>query len=311
MKLIRRCITMILVLAMVGSINVSVLAKEKDTVAEDKKEIIIDKGKYDVDCVGNIRLKGRAEVGEEKFLKSINFLVDLGLIKVNSDYSVINYLDQEIKEDREGVEFLCENYDAIYHELTTKGGKYYGLIDDKELYEINNKIERNFTGNNEIKESNNNDAVTIKMLDYPYYDIAKRNATILYGVYTSYYNAGHNHNNSITYAALYFVSKVKTGGAWDYKKTLGKTNKYYCDFKSYKAIKTGEDIGNMHYGTVGSVLFVKTTLCAAAGVYQIVSGTYQASWFSTYFDDPRDQDAIIEGIGRHTAWRFSKVYPRF
>jgi len=39
MKLIRRCITMILVLAMVGSINVSVLAKENDELNKDEGKL--------------------------------------------------------------------------------------------------------------------------------------------------------------------------------------------------------------------------------------------------------------------------------
>ncbi len=63
----------------------------------------------------------------------------------------------------------------------------------------------------------------------------------------------------------------------------------------------------MHYGTVGSFLFKENTLLAAAGVYQIVSGHAQLSWFSTYFDDPEDQSAISNGIGLHSTYNLPTI----
>ncbi len=60
--------------------------------------------------------------------------------------------------------------------------------------------------------------------------------------------------------------------------------------------KLSDDIGNIHFGYVGSVLFRKTTLCAGAGMYQIYSGTSDWKYISSYFDDPRDSKAIKLGV---------------
>lgn len=59
---------------------------------------------------------------------------------------------------------------------------------------------------------------------------------------------------------------------------------------------TGETIGNFHYGYVGSEIFGPNTLKAAAGIVQITSGTAKLEWFSSYFDDPKDQADIQWGI---------------
>lgn len=95
-----------------------------------------------------------------------------------------------------------------------------------------------------------------------------------------------------------FAHRVKTGGVWDYKNTLGTYNSFEVGFGTY----TGEQIGNMHYGTVGKFLFKENTLLIAAGVYQIISGTWDWSYFSSYFDDPADQDSIINGISLHAVY---------
>ncbi|WP_430494102.1 polymorphic toxin type 44 domain-containing protein [Rossellomorea marisflavi] len=94
------------------------------------------------------------------------------------------------------------------------------------------------------------------------------------------------------YRLSVFYELVKTGGAWDLKQFLGKDTKYY--FKGNKM--TGEYIGNHHYGYMGkAVSFSNTTLKAAAGMYQVYSGTYKMKWIKHYFDDPRDQAAITAG----------------
>lgn len=63
----------------------------------------------------------------------------------------------------------------------------------------------------------------------------------------------------------------------------------------------------MHYGTVGRYLFPKSILKASAGLYQIYSGTAKPSWFSSYFDDPKDQSQIQEGIDLHSQFDFPSV----
>lgn len=91
----------------------------------------------------------------------------------------------------------------------------------------------------------------------------------------------------------YFAKQVKTGGPWDYKLEYGVNTPY----KFLGATRTGEDLGNIHYGYVGrGAGFSATILKTAAGAYQIYSGTAHLGWYDTYFDDPRDQKMIINGI---------------
>lgn len=95
-------------------------------------------------------------------------------------------------------------------------------------------------------------------------------------------------------AGTYFAERVKGGGVWDYKNWLGLNTRYYET--ELRATMTGETIGNFHYGYVGSELFSPSTLKSAAGLVQITSGTAKAEWFSSYFDDPKDQENIQWGI---------------
>jgi len=94
---------------------------------------------------------------------------------------------------------------------------------------------------------------------------------------------------------LEFASKVKSGGVWDYKLTLGVNTPYV--YGGYNV--TGEDLGNIHYGYVGRASgFSKTLLLSAAGAVQIYSGTAHINWYASYFDDPNDQQWIDHGIRR-------------
>lgn len=101
-------------------------------------------------------------------------------------------------------------------------------------------------------------------------------------------------------AALYFVEQVKPGGDWDLKAqqdwglVAGKT--YIYDGEEFAF----DDIGNIHYGFVGAVLFSEDVLLMAGGVVQIYCGTSSWKYRNTYFDDPRDQMAIHYG---YQLWR--------
>lgn len=103
-------------------------------------------------------------------------------------------------------------------------------------------------------------------------------------------------SRGITFANSYrlsiFYTLVKSNGAWDLKRTLGTKSKY--TFMGTK--KTGEYIGNHHYGYMGKAIeFSNTVLKIAAGMYQIYSGTSKWKYISSYFDDPVDQKAITKG----------------
>ena len=97
-------------------------------------------------------------------------------------------------------------------------------------------------------------------------------------------------------SAIFFAEKVRPGGEWDLKSRddwglkSGTTYIYGDEELRY------DDIGNIHYGYVGSVLFGADTLLNMGGVIQIFSGTSKWSFRKHNFDDPRDQWAIQFGI---------------
>jgi len=83
------------------------------------------------------------------------------------------------------------------------------------------------------------------------------------------------------YDIIDFINMVKTGGIWDYKQ---------LNPKLY------ENFGNYHFGYVSAAFgFPQEFAKLGAGAYQIYSGTSRLNWYSSYFDDPRDQKWIDEG----------------
>lgn len=103
-------------------------------------------------------------------------------------------------------------------------------------------------------------------------------------------------NAGMIQTGLYFASKVKSGGSWDYKLAYGPTTNYLVQLDGSQEYMKGEDIGNLHYGYVGRTVFSGSLLLSAAGAYQIYSGTAQPNWYRTYYDDPNDQYWINRGI---------------
>jgi RHS repeat-associated protein len=108
---------------------------------------------------------------------------------------------------------------------------------------------------------------------------------------------GHYLGKLLTYNLFYRY--VRTKGAWDFKNQkswrLNKGN-YYTFMNKRVSIA---DVGNIHFGFVGSVLFSLLTLCVGAGLYQIYSRTSSWKFWYSFFDDPRDTKCIIIG---HTLW---------
>jgi len=107
--------------------------------------------------------------------------------------------------------------------------------------------------------------------------------------------------------AVYFVGKVKTGGAWDYKATLGGATTYSVMIGSSQFYITGEDIGNIHFGYVGRVIFTGEQLKYGAGFAQLYSNiTYgqSCSGLNKYWDNPNDTPQIQRGINWYDSGTF-------
>lgn len=101
------------------------------------------------------------------------------------------------------------------------------------------------------------------------------------------------------YNLKWFYNQVKNKGPWDYKQKL--KGNYYTLFGE---VVSKQDIGNIHYGYVGTALGVSAvTLLKAAGVAQIKAGTSEWKYWWSNFDDPRDQDMIRWGIKLYYKYR--------
>ncbi|RAS75504.1 polymorphic toxin type 44 domain-containing protein [Priestia endophytica] len=98
-----------------------------------------------------------------------------------------------------------------------------------------------------------------------------------------------------TIRASVFTHLVKPGGDWDLKqdKLLG----YYPEYYFLGVPRTGEFIGNAHYGYTGTAVgYGPITLKSAGGLLQLIKLTSDATFNKSYFDDPKDTAAIGYGI---------------
>lgn len=220
----------------------------------------------------------------DAYKKSLDYLIEKGEIYIN-DGKIIEPETQK----------LSGRYDIdVVKEFIDENGKYYGVIPKNEIIKFRKAIaNKPFIG-------------PVRAEIFNYYDETLNNTILLSAEYNSWKNAV-GEIIAVEKAGLYFAKKVRTRGSWDYKRFLGTNTSYYTEMKVYNGYRTGEAIGNMHYGTVGRYLFPESILKSAAGVYQIVSGTAQMSWFNSYFDDPRDQAQISEGIDLHSRFDFPTV----
>ena len=115
-----------------------------------------------------------------------------------------------------------------------------------------------------------------------------------------------------------FYNKVKSGGDWDFKVQKkwklksGYKYLYRESKKKKKYFKRNDDIGNVHYGFVGSALFSKFTLCAGAGAYQVytdIKNKRKTQVFKLSFgDDAHDTEMIKYGISLYHKWGGAKSY---
>nr|WP_290443535.1 polymorphic toxin type 44 domain-containing protein [Sporolactobacillus kofuensis] len=100
-------------------------------------------------------------------------------------------------------------------------------------------------------------------------------------------------------AAGYFAGKEREGGAWDLKYQLKKKdganyNTNYTVYVPSKEIYQAQDIGNYHYGYVGTVLFSENELLRAGDLVQFLAAAKRGD-FSQYADDPRDKTYVKKG----------------
>jgi RHS repeat-associated protein len=95
-------------------------------------------------------------------------------------------------------------------------------------------------------------------------------------------------------ANLAWIGLVKSGGPWDYKVEFNSASVHQVTLGG----KTlGYDVvANIHYGFVGAASgFSEDWLSFGAGIAQIKDGTSNLAYVTSWFDDPRDNAAIMFG----------------
>ena len=96
-------------------------------------------------------------------------------------------------------------------------------------------------------------------------------------------------------AAVYYYLKVTDGGDWDIKRT----NEWKFE-KGVTYVYQGvelrmDDPGNIHFGYVGAVIFSEEFVCFGAGFNNFMKFGFRDGDFSSYFDDPQDQEMMRWG----------------
>jgi len=308
----KRVVSMILIFLIILSLSAGVFAKDglnpqTDSIEIDDvfKENIILKDSY---VISEDNIVSKEDGSQDKYSKSLNFLMKMNAIEIDSNGTIIDKLGKEISGEYLDFDEVDNeiDYDDVYKECINKTGDYYGIIPEKELINIKKHVDSSIPIDPEnIIEHDLSPQSRIAKFDY--YDKALRNTALVSYMFTSYKNLGYSEALAWLDAGWFFAQKVRSGGEWDYKRTLGTKTSYSCNLKTYYATYTGESIGNMHYGTVGSYLFKPGVLKSAAGLYQIYSKTAKLSWYKTYFDDPKDQADIQRGINLHSTFKFPSV----
>ncbi len=105
----------------------------------------------------------------------------------------------------------------------------------------------------------------------------------------------YEHENGYIKSVYYFINKVKPNGDWDFKVQPDWNLNPNATYRYGNHVLRFDDIGNIHYGYVGRVLFSTKVLLGAGGMVQIYTGTSDLSYLDSNFDDPRDQWAIQLG----------------
>ena len=111
--------------------------------------------------------------------------------------------------------------------------------------------------------------------------------------------ATYRDENGYVEACLFFEKNVRNNGEWDIKRNPDWNLNKNAIYIYHGIVLRYDDIGNIHYGYVGRVLFSEQVLLTAAGMYQAKDdyenyGEFKWS-ITSRFDDPRDQWAIRYG----------------
>ena len=94
-----------------------------------------------------------------------------------------------------------------------------------------------------------------------------------------------------------FYNLVKSGAEYDLKTKPEWQQSVYI----YEGELVDKDaLGNINYGYLGTYLCIPDILLLPlAGGAQVIGGTSELSYALSYFDDPKDQARIVQGIEKY------------
>ena len=253
-------------------------------------------------CVLMVAMPVSAEVADEVFEQGINLMDSEELFNMMKD-SVETYKARSIRTMYTLDSLEQEKYDSLaYVEGITQENRIViakmMAYRHREAQQVSQKAFENTIKMPHYAPNAINNDTSARVAGY--YVQNKPTAIKLYDDYMSMLTNPWIQNAPIAAMAMrdqQFISYVKTGGPWDLKRPLGSNTSYQLLGFS----RTGEYIGNHHYGYMGRHAgYNKTYLQIGAGIYQIVSGTSSWSYMSSYFDDPKDQEAINRGYSDYS-----------
>jgi len=141
------------------------------------------------------------------------------------------------------------------------------MLDSDEIEEIIYNEEYSVSEDNTFADDNEDVVLAITDAGYPKlmaYSIASHNKQTLKNFMDTLLVSNKIHPEQAVFSTISFwVAKVKTNGAWDYKNVPGYApynKKWTAVQKNYTSARTSEWFGNYNYGFTGSLLFPCDTL---------------------------------------------------
>ena len=244
--------------------------------------------------VGNYTLQDSKLIESLLNINSLVLKSPKNYLRINDDGSIT--VNESIKDIVKDDNLILKYKECIkYLNLAIEEG----IIEVKDDFSI--QLSKNIQLKNKSVKSDKNSIVIQRDPDEPervyLIEMCRANVNELNGIYLSTLIISGNAALAYSAKVAYWTSKVREGGDWDYKRIYGWNKLYKIVVDGKIEYIHGEDIGNIHYGYTGrSLPLPAEVLCSAAGLAQILTGNFRISWCNSYFDDPKDQEAIRKGI---------------
>lgn len=242
--------------------NVSELQNIHKLALQEGK-CVVKNGHYEI--VEDINISGNYMKEYEECINNINQIIDLGVAYIDDNNMV------KTKSQEETAEIIYNRDKSIRDGEIVSDNDFDAIIDFEQ--EENISIGR---------------AAALPTLHA--YSIALNNKATL----QNYWNTMASVAPESAYASAvgWWIGKVQSGGAWDYKSVSGYApynRRWNATQKNITVVRTSEWFGNYNYGFTGKLLFTENILLLGGDGVSLV--------FNHQIDDQADKDAIRTGYG--------------